>query len=577
MARTLLTADTTYYVRTDGNDANNGSANNSANAFLTPQGAYDYLLANVDAAGYFIKIKMASGTYTSSSHRRSTDEYSADTTVLTLNALVPGASCVEFEGDLTTPTNVVWDQTTADATAVYIAAAGGLFRFEGIAMRATGGGNASAFFQNTPAIMSWSKMDFGTFGAYHYHGGCGSVLKCFGDYTISGGAKCHVWMEGFECWDNESHTVTLTGTPNFTTAFVQADRNSMIFEYDVTYTGAATGVRYRFNDYGSIVHGADYDDLDDLWPGDTNGIITHRTGGVNPTLVLDSEGAGGTTTPQFNISGRDDTSALAVSRFSNDAFGPQIVLLKSRSTSRISTNSGTVPTSGDELGRICWQGKDSTQAAIGAAIRAVCTGSAASNDMPSALEFGTTPDGSGGTDTTFSWKLDSTGMWQPKTNDTYDIGTSSLGVRKLYVGSGGSGLDFYKTGSWTPIMMFNGTSTGVTYSTQVGSYTRIGNMVTLWGTIVLTNNGSGTGVAQIGSLPYNVVTSTGYQAIGTLGNIANITLPAGGWGGPFTYLESADQRIDLKTLEGDGTETWFSDTDIGNTAEFSFTITYRCA
>jgi hypothetical protein len=59
-------------------------------------------------------------------------------------------------------------------------------------------------------------------------------------------------------------------------------------------------------------------------------------------------------------------------------------------------------------------------------------------------------------------------------------------------------------GTWTPAIKFGGNSTGTTYSTQTGSYTRIGNRVFIDGTIVLTDKGTSTGTAVIGGLPYTV-------------------------------------------------------------------------
>lgn len=58
-----LTAATTFFVRPDGNDANNGSTNDAAGAFATPQGALNYLYANVDLNRFTATIQLAAGTY----------------------------------------------------------------------------------------------------------------------------------------------------------------------------------------------------------------------------------------------------------------------------------------------------------------------------------------------------------------------------------------------------------------------------------------------------------------------------------------------------------------------------------
>jgi len=57
-----------------------------------------------------------------------------------------------------------------------------------------------------------------------------------------------------------------------------------------------------------------------------------------------------------------------------------------------------------------------------------------------------------------------------------------------------------ESGTWTPDVAFGGASVGITYTTQTGSYRRIGNMVFVQINIVLTSIGSSTGVTTI-SLP----------------------------------------------------------------------------
>lgn len=277
--RQQLTEDTTYYVRTGGSDATgDGSANDDAHAFATPQGAYDWLEANVDAAGYLIKIKMGAGTYTASSHRRNTTESSSETTVVTLNANIQNAAAVVFEGDQTTPTNVKWDAN--GGLCIWGAGGAGIWRFEGIAFRDLAAATDSqALFSNAAgANYSFDNVDFGAFGATsgcHIHLYGPNIVKLFGNYTISGGAQRHIWLEGGGAsLDQESSTVTLTGTPAFT-AFVQAGSNTEALFISMTFTGSATGYRFVAEDGSILVSPAQ--DLNSLLPGNATGLWTYGT------------------------------------------------------------------------------------------------------------------------------------------------------------------------------------------------------------------------------------------------------------------------------------------------------------
>lgn len=63
-------------------------------------------------------------------------------------------------------------------------------------------------------------------------------------------------------------------------------------------------------------------------------------------------------------------------------------------------------------------------------------------------------------------------------------------------------LDDYEEGTWTPAVTFGGGSTGITYSTQIGNYTKIGRIVYVQFRITLSNKGSSTGSAALGGLPF---------------------------------------------------------------------------
>jgi hypothetical protein len=58
-------------------------------------------------------------------------------------------------------------------------------------------------------------------------------------------------------------------------------------------------------------------------------------------------------------------------------------------------------------------------------------------------------------------------------------------------------LDDYEEGTFTPTLTFGGASVGMTYTTQVGAYTKIGNRVFFDLNVVLTNKGSSTGLAAV--------------------------------------------------------------------------------
>ena len=88
--REVLSANRTYYVRTDGSDSNNGLANTSGGAFLTIQKAIN-TASGLDLSIYDVSILVPAGTWTEN---------------LVLKSLV-GAGRVTLTGDITTPSNVV--------------------------------------------------------------------------------------------------------------------------------------------------------------------------------------------------------------------------------------------------------------------------------------------------------------------------------------------------------------------------------------------------------------------------------------------------------------------------------------
>jgi len=88
--RQVLSAAQTYYVRTNGNDSNNGLTDDAAGAFLTIQKAVDVASA-LDNNGFDVTIQVADGTYNEG---------------ITLRSSV-GNGYIIIQGNVTTPANVL--------------------------------------------------------------------------------------------------------------------------------------------------------------------------------------------------------------------------------------------------------------------------------------------------------------------------------------------------------------------------------------------------------------------------------------------------------------------------------------
>jgi len=63
--------------------------------------------------------------------------------------------------------------------------------------------------------------------------------------------------------------------------------------------------------------------------------------------------------------------------------------------------------------------------------------------------------------------------------------------------------DYNSGPTWTPTVTFSGGTTGITYTAHTGTYTKIGNMMTVTGYINLSNKGSSVGTLSIAGLPYS--------------------------------------------------------------------------
>lgn len=145
------------------------------------------------------------------------------------------------------------------------------------------------------------------------------------------------------------------------------------------------------------------------------------------------------------------------------------------------------------------------------------------------------------------------GNTEPNTLDCYADGGT--------VNSGGV--------TWTPALRFGGATTGITGS-QVGRYTRIGNMVFAQGTIALSSKGSATGAASIAGLPTSAnVAATIYYSI-AIGYNSKVTFT-----GQLHGLISVNSGIvELYQTSTAGVVSAITNTDFAADSVLTFTVCY---
>jgi len=222
--REQLTADRTYYVRTDGNDSNNGLANNSSGAFRTIQKAVD-VAATLDLSIYNLTVR-CTGTFTEP---------------VVLKTLV-GAGRVIIRGASDDLITMVVSTTNAICFSMGLGYSG-TYELSYMKLQVSGTGNCIGGGGGGGSIL-YGNIDFGP-ASSHISVGQGQYVRCVGPVTITGSVTgAHIGaFDGGQVRET-GQTITLVGTPSFF-AFVSAARAATILVTTNTYIGAATGRRYQ--------------------------------------------------------------------------------------------------------------------------------------------------------------------------------------------------------------------------------------------------------------------------------------------------------------------------------------------
>lgn len=229
--REILSADRTYYVRTDGSDSNDGLADSSGGAFLTVQKAIDVVSGSIDLAEHNVVIQIGDGTYASSDPVALKDYVGAGTVIL--------------QGNLTTPTNVVLDVTASSGvSAVGVRSGWSISSFQ------IKNNTASAFLLNVQAtFLKCTNICYhaNSTSQIHIYCGFGAVINYSGALSqIIGGGTAHIFLDGgSQFYQGSTSVTTISGTPAFSTAFAYASLASGLRAGPATYSGSATGKRYQ--------------------------------------------------------------------------------------------------------------------------------------------------------------------------------------------------------------------------------------------------------------------------------------------------------------------------------------------
>jgi hypothetical protein len=165
---------------------------------------------------------------------------------------------------------VVIQTTTADT--VLTVGNGGHLSIEGIKLTSSGGGILINAARGGTVIVT-GNMEFGATTSIHMNAGGGGQISVLANYIISGGGSIHTNVSNNALFAYAAVTVTLSGTPAFTTAFAQASVCGTMNAGSVSYSGSASAGTKQYNVT-------------------SNGVI-NRAGGALPGGVAGTTATGG--------------------------------------------------------------------------------------------------------------------------------------------------------------------------------------------------------------------------------------------------------------------------------------------
>lgn len=225
--RIKIAQNQTFFVSTSGNDST-GTGLVVGNPWQTVTKAWQMLSSYYDMNGYTATIQLANGTYT--------------------EAFQPATNSIG--GPVVISGNIGNPSLTSFTNALpFFSTNGAVFTVKNLQIS---GASIVGLLSDIGGSIQFSNVTFAACTAPHILAQHGGTIKCLGNYTITGGATFHWQAVAGGNISVDSVTITIIGTPAFSSAFATSNTLGMIEAYSDTFTGAATGVRFVANGNGVI-------------------------------------------------------------------------------------------------------------------------------------------------------------------------------------------------------------------------------------------------------------------------------------------------------------------------------------
>jgi hypothetical protein len=171
----------------------------------------------------------------------------------------------------------------------------------------------------------------------------------------------------------------------------------------------------------------------------------------------------------------------------------------------------------------------------------------------------------------------------PWTDATMDLGNATAQFNRLFVNGGivfggdavNNYLDDYEEGTFTPRLSFTNTNGSITYQTQVGAYTKIGNRVTVNVYLRISNLGGASGDCRISGWPYTPSSASSVYTITPLW--LNTTVSGQIFDGDYYMvglMSPGDATLRPYALSGAGGMNHLNNSHLTNTTDFMVHMSY---